>query len=120
MGNFGIEQTSMAVIALVNLGEDIEEAYEDKKFTATEGIMIAVKNQPGITNAIMNANELQNEILDLDTEERQKLDELIAVELDIPNSDVDDYIEAALATALGLVNLIGLIRKSKKAKKDQQ
>ena len=85
MGQFGIENLKKAAKLGIELGEQTSEVLEDGKLKALEMLSF-----------------IENEVLELDAEDRAALNAYIQVEFDIPNEKLESIIEAGLNVVISL------------------
>lgn len=90
----GINNLKEAAIGVINLGEKIDQALEDRKISGMEAINISITAIPVVFNDIKNRKEIVAEFEDLDETEKQDLIDTVAAELDLNNDYAERKIEA--------------------------
>jgi hypothetical protein len=110
MGKLGIEKLSQAIIAVITLGEKIEDKFDDGKLTGAEALQVAVGSFGSVVKLVKSAGQIKAEVLDLDEAEKAELVELVKVELDLDNDKIEAAIEAAVEFLLKLDTLILAIK----------
>ncbi len=108
----GIENLKNAVVAAINLAEKVEKNYsDDGKLSFAEALGIGASSFGDILKVIRSGNQIKQEFLDLDSEEKAELIELVNSELDLENDKLELIIERSIDFLVGLEELINIIRK---------
>lgn len=92
----GIEKLKLAILAVITLGEKIENSREDGKTTLIESIAIGTSTLPDVIKIIKNGEQIKAEFLDLDEAEKTEIVEFIKSELDLINDKLEEIIEKAV------------------------
>jgi hypothetical protein len=100
----GIEKTKNLVRAGVNLSKQIATATEDGwQWTDTFGF---VDEFAEILSVVKTWDELKAELADLTPEERAELYAYFVAEFDIPNDQIESFVEDALMLAFSIISLV--------------
>ncbi len=100
----GIEKISKVITGVIKLGMTLEDKLNDGKLTWVERMEL-IQELKFVPNAILNYRELISEFQDLDLDEIDELNELIARELDLDNDKAEEVIENAFEVLTGLSKL---------------
>ena len=107
----GIENLKKAVIAAINLAEKIEKNYsDDGKISFVEALGIGASSFGDVLKVIRSGKQIKAEFLDLDSEEKTELINLVHNELDLENDKLEIIIEKSIDFLVGLEELISAIR----------
>lgn len=112
-GQYGVEN----LIKLIDLGTDtaeqVGEVLADGKFQWTESFKFIDEfaQIPGVVKAWP---EIKKEAGELDEEDRLVLHAHVKQKFDIPNEEIESFIEDALLNALTTISLVERLRKLKK------
>lgn len=101
----GIENLKKLIKLALSLTEQISTALADGKITTMElfGFLPELAQIPGV---VKSWADISAELKDLTPEERQELLEYINEEFDIPNDQLESFIENALMNAVSLISLV--------------
>lgn len=100
----GIEKLSKVITGVIKLGMTLEDKLNDGKLTWVERFEL-IKELKFVPDAIINYRELVSEFRDLDFDEIEQLNDLIASELDLDNDRVEEVIENAIEVLTTLSKL---------------
>ncbi len=100
----GIEKLSKVFTGVIKLGMALEDKLNDGKLTWIERLEL-IKELKFVPDAIVNYREIINEFKDLDFDEIEELNDLIATELDLDNDKVEEVIENSLEVLTTLSKL---------------
>lgn len=98
---YGIEQLKKSAIVVCGIINAVDDALEDRKVSAGEGIKIGIKSLP-LIGIIKKLPEAKLEFNDLDEAERADLVACIEKEFDLRNDVAEQYAEQAMAALLQL------------------
>lgn len=105
------------IVKLKEVGTDvakfamkIEEALEDKKLSFTEAIGLGLFAVPKAMNHVNDAEEIAQEMKDLDDNEAKELSEHIADKLDLQTDEVEGIVEAGFDWLVGTKKLVTKVR----------
>lgn len=116
MKKVGIENLVVIVGFILGLGNKVGEALEDGKvsFAETMGLLPELIKLPTALKALPEA---AHEIQDLDMEERQELERIIAQKFQIVGKEnIENLIEQSLFLALNLAIFVKSLQALKQAK----
>ncbi len=110
MGQFGIENLKKAAKLGIELGEQTAEVLEDGKLKAIEMLQFIdeLMQLPGVVNA---AQDIKDEVMELDAEDRAALNAYIQAEFDIPNDKLEAIIKAGLDVVISIFILADHFKK---------
>lgn len=109
---YGIEKIRILLVFVITLGESFAEKMADKKIKLSEafGLMLNLRPLPGI---IRDRAQLVLEFKDLDTAEKKQLVDLVAVELDLPNDEIEAKIEQGFEFGMSMLDWFDVFNKDK-------
>jgi hypothetical protein len=103
-----------AVLTLVNIAVDLDEALSDKKLSVKEAFNLIYENFDGVLDIIKNGNDLLEEFDNLDS---TSLDDfLITIEnnLDLRNDALESLVVKLLFIASDVYDVTVLVKELKK------
>lgn len=115
MEKIGIENLKVVLKAAADFGEQTAAVLEDGKIKTTElfNYIDELMQIPGVIKAVPN---LKAEFKDLDENEQAELVSYVELELDLPNDQVEGFIEDAFEWTLRLLAIVDRFKAIKAAK----
>jgi hypothetical protein len=107
-----IKETKEIITFALELGNAFGKAFEDKELTWTDAtyFMYAIKEAPA---AFLGINEIPSELKEFTAEEQDELKAHIIERFDIPQDNIEEYIEKGLTAALEIYRLVSMFLKKK-------
>lgn len=106
----GIAKIKILLVFVITLGESFAKKMEDKKISLVEGFGLAMDLRP-LPSIIRDRKEIAAEFLDLDPDEKKELIELVALELDLPNDEVELKIEQGFEFGISMLDWLDAFKK---------
>ena len=108
---FGIAKLKILLVFVITLGESFAQKMADKKISLVEGFGLAMDLRP-LPGIIRDRKLLVNEFKGLDTAEKQELIDLVALELDLPNDEVERKIEQGFEFGISMLYWFDSFKKN--------
>jgi hypothetical protein len=110
----GTKELKELVKFAIEMGEAVDKALVDKKFTVDElGLLIAPLMQIG--PAFEGLDQVGGEIKDLSEAELAELSAFVKEELDLENDKVEAIVEKAIEVGTCIYSLVQLFKKEEEA-----
>ena len=110
MEKFGVENIKKAIGAVINIGENVEQARDDGEVSLGEAISITVGAIPPMFNSVKNWNKIREEYNDLSNAERQEIKTWVQEEFDLEDDFVESKIEAAFDVVVSIEKYFSIKR----------
>ena len=110
---YGIKETSEAVVAVVKTGNTLDKCLEDGKFDVLKDSLEMSKVIPEIIAAIKDGSLIVKEVSDLDENEWEKIEALVS-ELEFRDESLERLTEKAINLIVALAEFMIEIRDAKK------
>jgi hypothetical protein len=105
MALLGIEKLKALLKAGLTFGKNAAKAFDDKKISFFEAVGL-IPEAFAIVGVAKTWAQVQQEINDLDEDEKEEINKFMADEFDIPNSKVELFIEHSLTQIIALNALV--------------
>lgn len=110
---YGIDKLKQIIDTGLGLAATLRTIFQDGKFQLQE-IFLLVGNFTAVTEVVKVWPEAVQQFKDMSGEERAELNAYFAAKFDIPNDQVEEFIELALTNVISLVTLYEKFRALKK------